>query len=260
MEQVGAQGAAQLGAQAAGAQAAGAAQLGAAQLGAQLWPQLLQQLFLQQLSLGMWHFGRHSFGHLNLGIFQQLLWPQPLLQQAFALQQAAGAAQVGAQAAGAAQVGAQAAGAQAAGAAHAGAQAAGAAQVGAHAAGAAQLGAHAFAHGAAQLGAGQQEWWSNSPAVAVPATPSNMARDNIHFISGISSRTCLTVVSSCRRTGHSPDEATQLKAHRDSVVTTTQIGRLTRESHLKCVNDLGSQKPPVKMSKVPTLPPDDLRN
>ncbi|MBC7818624.1 MAG: hypothetical protein IAG10_17180, partial [Planctomycetaceae bacterium] len=55
-------------------------------------PQLLQQLFLQC------HFGMQSFGQRNLGIFQQCLWPQPLLQQLLLLQQAEGAAQLGAQA------------------------------------------------------------------------------------------------------------------------------------------------------------------
>ena len=75
----------------------------------------------------MWNFGRWHFG-----IFQQLFLQQPLLQQLLLLQQAEGAAQLGAQA-----------GPQAAGAAQCGAQAAGAAQCGAQAAGAAQVGAHA---------------------------------------------------------------------------------------------------------------------
>lgn len=86
-----------------------------------------------------------------------------------------------------------------------------------------------------------------------------MARDKIHFIPASPQETCLTVVSSFCRTGHSPDEATQLKAHWDSVVTRLQNRQLgSQNSHDNCRDDLGSQNSPDKMSKVPTMPTKPL--
>ena len=86
-----------------------------------------------------------------------------------------------------------------------------------------------------------------------------MARDKIHFIPASPQETCLTVVSSFCRTGHSPDEATQLKAHWDSVVTRLQNRQLgSKNSHDNCRDDLGSQNSPDKMSKVPTVPTNPI--